>query len=65
MSLKRWQLIALLGALSMFAPLSTDMYLPALPSLAHSLHASASAVQLTLTASMLGLGGGQLLAGPL
>lgn len=65
MSLKRWQLIALLGALSMFAPLSTDMYLPALPSLAHNLHASASATQLTLTASMLGLGGGQLLAGPL
>jgi DHA1 family bicyclomycin/chloramphenicol resistance-like MFS transporter len=64
-AMSRWQLIALLGALSMFAPLSTDMYLPALPSMTHSLHASASALQLTLTSSMLGLGGGQLLSGPL
>ena len=32
--LKPWQQFALLGALSMFAPLSTDMYLPALPSVA-------------------------------
>jgi len=63
--LRRWQLMALLGALSMFAPLSTDMYLPALPSLAHSLHASASAVQLTLTASLVGLAVGQLVVGPL
>jgi len=63
--LPRWQLMALLGALSMFAPLSTDMYLPALPSLAHSLGASASEVQLTLTASLIGLGGGQLLVGPI
>lgn len=57
--------VLLLGALSMFAPLSTDFYLPALPSTTHDLGASASAVQLTLTASLLGLGAGQLLAGPL
>ena len=62
---KRWQQIGLLGALSMFAPLSTDMYLPALPSMAHDLSASAAAVALTLTASLVGLGAGQLLAGPL
>jgi DHA1 family bicyclomycin/chloramphenicol resistance-like MFS transporter len=62
---KRWQQILLLGALSMFAPLSTDMYLPALPSMAHDLSASAAAVALTLTASLVGLGAGQLLAGPL
>src|SRR5579862_7557812 len=65
MSIARWQLMALLGALSMFAPLSTDMYLPALPSMAHNLGASASEVQLTLTASLIGLGAGQLLVGPL
>jgi MFS transporter, DHA1 family, multidrug resistance protein len=53
-----------LGALSMFGPLSTDMYLPGLPSLTRSLHASASAAQLTLTASVLGIALGQLLAGP-
>ena len=63
--LKRWQQICLLGALSMFAPLSTDMYLPALPSMAHDLSASAAAVALTLTASLVGLGAGQLVAGPL
>ncbi len=63
--LKPWQQFALLGALSMFAPLSTDMYLPALPSVAHDLAASSAAVALTLTASMLGLGFGQLVAGPL
>src|ERR1700689_894650 len=65
LALTRWQLMLLLGALSMFAPLSTDMYLPALPSMAHNLAASASAVQLTLTASLIGLGVGQLLVGPL
>jgi DHA1 family bicyclomycin/chloramphenicol resistance-like MFS transporter len=63
--LKPWQQFTLLGALSMFAPLSTDMYLPALPSVAHDLSASTAAVALTLTASMLGLGFGQVVAGPL
>ena len=48
----------------MFGPLSSDMYLPALPSLTRSLHASASAAQVTLTASVLGIALGQLLAGP-
>lgn len=64
-ALKRWQQICLLGSLSMFAPLSTDMYLPALPSMAHDLSASAAAVALTLTASLIGLGAGQLVAGSL
>jgi DHA1 family bicyclomycin/chloramphenicol resistance-like MFS transporter len=63
--LKPWQQFVLLGSLSMFAPLSTDMYLPGLPSVAHDLSASASAVALTLTASLVGLGMGQLVAGPL
>jgi DHA1 family bicyclomycin/chloramphenicol resistance-like MFS transporter len=63
--LKRWQQLLLLGGLSMFAPLSTDMYLPALPSIGHDLSASAAAVTLTLTASLVGLGAGQLVAGPL
>jgi DHA1 family bicyclomycin/chloramphenicol resistance-like MFS transporter len=63
--MKPWQQFVLLGALSMFAPLSTDMYLPALPSVAHDLNASTAAVALTLTASMLGLGFGQVVAGPL
>src|ERR1700722_13829626 len=57
-------LIWALGALSMFGPLSSDMYLPGLPQLTHGLHASASAGQLTLTASVLGIALGQLFAGP-
>lgn len=65
LALKPWQQFTLLGALSMFAPLSTDMYLPALPSVAHDLSASAAAVTLTLTTSLIGLGAGQLVAGPL
>ncbi|MGH3491651.1 MAG: Bcr/CflA family multidrug efflux MFS transporter [Sciscionella sp.] len=55
----------ILGALSAFGPLSIDMYLPALPAMAHEFGAGASAVQLTLSACVLGLGAGQLLAGPL
>ncbi len=47
----------------MFGPLSSDMYLPGLPSLTRSLHVPASAGQLTLTASVLGLGVGQVLVG--
>jgi MFS transporter, DHA1 family, multidrug resistance protein len=61
----RLSLTITLGALSAFAPLSIDMYLPALPSLQGSLHASASQTQLTLTAVLIGLAFGQLLAGPL
>jgi MFS transporter, DHA1 family, multidrug resistance protein len=57
-------LIVTLGALSSFGPLSSDMYVPGLPSLTHSLHASASAGNLTLTSSVLGLALGQLIAGP-
>lgn len=48
----------------MFGPLSSDMYVPGLPSLTRSLHTTASAGQLTLTASVLGIALGQLLAGP-
>lgn len=59
------RLTILLGALSSFGPLSIDMYLPALPALGADLNAASSAVQLTLTASTVGLGLGQLVAGSL
>jgi MFS transporter, DHA1 family, multidrug resistance protein len=49
----------------MFGPLSLDLYLPALPQLADDLNASASAAQLSITACLVGLAVGQLLAGPL
>src|SRR6185437_12186908 len=40
------------------------MYLPGLPSLPRDLHTTASAAQLTITACMIGLGAGQVIAGP-
>ena len=55
----------MLGALSAFGPLSLDLYLPGLPSVADDLGASASATQATLTACLLGLACGQLVSGPL
>ena len=58
------RLVVLLGALSMFGPLTMDMYLPALPALTRDLSASTSAGQLTLTACMAGLAAGQLVFGP-
>ncbi|KEO84834.1 multidrug effflux MFS transporter [Tumebacillus flagellatus] len=61
---KVW-LIIVLGALAGFAPLSIDMYLPALPTMSTELNASTSAAQLTLTACLLGLALGQLFLGPL
>lgn len=56
--------IVVLGSLTAFGPLSIDMYLPGLPAMARSFHTSASAAQLTLTACLVGLALGQLLAGP-
>jgi MFS transporter, DHA1 family, multidrug resistance protein len=62
---RRLKLVLIIGSLSAFGSLSMDMYLPALPSLTRDLGGSASAVQLTLTGCLLGLAGGQLIAGPL
>ena len=42
-----------------------DLYLPALPEMARDLPASASASQLTITTSMVGLALGQVMAGPI
>jgi MFS transporter, DHA1 family, multidrug resistance protein len=59
------RLVVVLGCLAAFAPLAVDMYLPAWPAIQRTLDSSASAVQLTLTAFLLGIAAGQLLAGPL
>jgi DHA1 family bicyclomycin/chloramphenicol resistance-like MFS transporter len=57
--------VVVLGLLTMFGPLSLDLYLPALPQLADDLNASASAAQLSITACLVGLAVGQLVAGPM
>ena len=61
---ERVRVFLILGALSSIGPLSIDMYLPALPKLTRDLSAGASLVQLTLTACLVGLAAGQVLAGP-
>jgi MFS transporter, DHA1 family, multidrug resistance protein len=61
----RLRLILILGALIAIGPLSIDMYLPALPRIAANLGTSESAIQLTLTGMLAGMGIGQLLVGPL
>jgi DHA1 family bicyclomycin/chloramphenicol resistance-like MFS transporter len=58
-------LIVILGSMVAIGPLSIDMYLPGLPQITRSLHAQAAEVQLTLTAVVVGLALGQLVAGPL
>ena len=50
--------------LTVFGPFSMDLYLPALPALTLELEASTSVAQLTVTACLVGLAAGQLLAGP-
>ena len=58
-------LYLLLGALAAFPPLVTDMYLPALPVMTAEFQTTASAVQMSLAACILGLAVGQLVFGPL
>jgi len=59
------RLVLILGALTAFAPLSIDMYLPSFPSLEKDLLASSSAVQFSLAAFFIGLALGQAFYGPL
>ncbi|WP_424810317.1 multidrug effflux MFS transporter [Rhodococcus sp. 27YEA15] len=58
-------MVCTLALISAIAPLSIDMYLPALPSMAEAMGASTASVQLTLTTFMVGLGVGQLVVGPI
>jgi DHA1 family bicyclomycin/chloramphenicol resistance-like MFS transporter len=58
-------MIVVLGLLVALGPLTIDMYLPALPSIADELSVSSSVVQLTLTGTLAGLALGQLIVGPL
>jgi MFS transporter, DHA1 family, multidrug resistance protein len=57
--------IVVLGALVALGPFTIDLYLPAFPVIAEQLRTDEAAIQLTLTATMIGFGLGQLLVGPL
>src|SRR3954452_21358221 len=54
-----------LSLLTVFGPISMDLYLPVLPALTTDLGSATSTAQLTVTTCLFGLGAGQLLAGPL
>jgi MFS transporter, DHA1 family, multidrug resistance protein len=58
-------LAAVLALLTIFGPISMDLYLPVLPALTRELGSATSVAQLTITACLLGLAFGQVVAGPL
>jgi MFS transporter, DHA1 family, multidrug resistance protein len=62
---RRLEMLVLLGALTAFAPLSIDMYLPALPTLQRYFQTTEGEVQLTLASFFVGFALGQSLYGPL
>jgi DHA1 family bicyclomycin/chloramphenicol resistance-like MFS transporter len=56
--------VIVLGALVALGPFTIDLYLPAFPVVADEFAGSESLIQLTLTATMIGFGLGQLVVGP-
>jgi len=59
------RLALLLGLFSTLGPFTIDMYLPAFPEMAEQFNTTASLIQFSLTACLLGLGVGQLVTGAL
>lgn len=60
-----WRVLGILSALMGFASISTDFYLPAMPTMAKSLAASPGAVDWTISGYLIGFSLGQLLWGPI
>ncbi|EJJ26162.1 drug resistance transporter, Bcr/CflA subfamily [Rhizobium sp. CF142] len=58
-------MLAVLSALMGFASISTDLYLPAMPTMAGDLHADAGSMELTVSGFLVGFSLGQLVWGPL
>ncbi len=52
-----------LGALTMITPLATNIYVPALPTVAAAFGTSAASVQLSVSATLIGIAVGQLVIG--
>lgn len=59
------RLAVILGILTAFGPLSLDMYLPGLPTIAREFGVETSVAQQTISAFFIGLAVGQLIFGPL
>ena len=62
---KQLWLTVFLGLMTAMAPLATDMYLPALPTVQVDFEITASLAQMTLTMTMIGMALGQIFAGPI
>lgn len=62
---RHFELLVLLGTLQAFAPVSIDMYLPAMPMMEKVFHTSAAAVQITMVTFLVGFALGQSLYGPI
>ncbi|SDX71044.1 MFS transporter, DHA1 family, bicyclomycin/chloramphenicol resistance protein [Saccharopolyspora shandongensis] len=58
------RLVIVLGGLSAVSPFATDMYAPGFPQIVTSFATSGTAVQLSLTACLVGLAVGQVVLGP-
>ena len=58
-------LTVMLAFMTALGPLATDLYLPSLPHIGAALGASPAAVQLTLSAYLIGFAGGQIIYGPI
>ncbi len=52
-----------LGALTMITPLATNIYVPALPDIARAFGSTAAAVEVTVSATLVGIAVGQLMIG--
>lgn len=59
------RILLILGALSAFAPLAIDFYLPGFPAMATAFATDEKHIQLTLAVYFAGLAIGQLIYGPL
>jgi DHA1 family bicyclomycin/chloramphenicol resistance-like MFS transporter len=60
-----WRVLGILSALMGFASISTDLYLPAMPTMGIALHADQGAVELTVSAYLTGFSLGMLAWGPI
>jgi DHA1 family bicyclomycin/chloramphenicol resistance-like MFS transporter len=61
---QRLSYILVLGALTALGPFTIDTYLPAMPRLESDFDVPTTVIQLTLTATTIGFGFGQLIVGP-
>jgi DHA1 family bicyclomycin/chloramphenicol resistance-like MFS transporter len=59
------QLLAILSLLMAFASISTDLYLPAMPTMAHALRSNYGTMEYTISGYLVGFSLGQLFWGPM